>query len=122
MLSWAAGGAVRVESEGADVRGFIRTGRAVAAVTVLALLAAGAWGAGAGATVPPKNCGLTTVNSKRYQIKADQIRCGTAMTYARRYLSRHARPSGYRCTDFGSTTKLKFRCAKGKRVFFAIKR
>ena len=60
--------------------------------------------------------------SKRYQIKADQIRCATAKTYARRYLSRHSRPSGYRCTDFTSSTKLKFRCAKGVRVFFAIKR
>ena len=78
--------------------------------------------AGASATVPPKNCGTMTVNSKRYQIKADQMRCATAKTYSRRYLSTHTRPSGYRCTDFSASTKLKFRCAKGVRVFFAIKR
>jgi hypothetical protein len=93
----------------------------VAALLVLLVLLL-AYAATAPATVPPKNCGITTVGGKRYQIKADQMRCGTAMTYARRYLRSHSRPSGYRCTDFASSTKLKFRCAKGVRVFFAIKR
>ena len=93
----------------------------MAAATAAALaLSAGA--TVAPATVPPKNCGITKVGSKRYQIKADQIRCSTATTYSRRYLRSHDRPSGYRCTDFGRSTKLKFRCAKGVRVFFAIKR
>ena len=92
---------------------------ATAAMAGLALL----FGATAStATVPPKNCGTKTIAGKRYQIKADQMRCRTAITYSRRYLSTHDRPSGYRCTDFGRSTKLKFRCAKGVRVFFAIKR
>lgn len=104
------------------MRGRVRTGRAATAATLLALVSAGVWGTGAGATVPPKNCGLITVNSKRYQIKADQMRCASAKTYSRRYLSRRDRPSGYRCSDFGSSTKLKFRCSKGTRVFFAIRR
>ena len=93
-----------------------------AGVGALAALGLAAGAASAPATVPPKNCGMTTVSGKRYQIKADQLRCTTAKTYARRYLRSHSRPSGYRCTDFGSSTKLKFRCAKGIRVFFAIKR
>jgi hypothetical protein len=76
---------------------------------------------GTSATVPPKNCGKITVNSKRYQIKADQMRCSTAITYSRRYLRARDRPSGYSCLNF-SGTKLKFRCSKGSRVFFAIKR
>ncbi len=76
----------------------------------------------AGATVPPKNCGMMTVKGKRYQIKADQMRCDTAESHSRRYLLSHSRPSGYRCSDFGSGTKLKFRCYRSVRVFFAIRR
>jgi len=100
----------------------IRSSRAPAAAVLLMIGTCTVIASGAGATVPPKNCGTMTVKSKRYQIKADQMRCATAKTYSRRYLSRHARPSGYRCTDFSSSTKLKFRCAKGVRVFFAIRR
>ena len=49
------------------------------------------------------------------------MRCSTAITYSRRYLRARDRPSGYSCLNF-SGTKLKFRCSKGNRVFFAIKR
>jgi hypothetical protein len=87
-------------------------------VLAVALTAAPA----ATATVPPKNCGMLTVKSKRYQIKADQMRCRTAKSYSRTYLRTHARPSGYRCADYGGGTKLKFRCSKQVRVFFAIRR
>jgi hypothetical protein len=87
-----------------------------------ALLATGLMATGAGATVPPKDCGKITVKSKRYQIKADQMRCDTAKTYSRRYLSRHARPSGYRCRSYSGGTALKFRCSKRVKVFFAIRR
>ena len=88
------------------------------AVLLLAVLLAPV----AGATVPPKTCGMITVKSKRYQIKADQMSCSTAKTYSRRYLRRHARPSGFRCADFKSGTALKFRCSKRIKVFFAIRR
>ena len=91
-----------------------------ALVAVLALAAVSA--PGAGATVPPKNCGMISVKSKRFQIKADQITCRTAKTYSRRYLSSHSRPSGYRCSDYSKATKLRFRCSKSVRVFFAIRR
>jgi hypothetical protein len=74
------------------------------------------------ATVPPKNCGMLGFSGKRYQIKADQIRCTTAKTYSRRYLRSKDRPSGYRCSNYGASTKLKFRCRKGVRTFFAIRR
>ncbi|MGH2947417.1 MAG: hypothetical protein ACRDPC_14385 [Solirubrobacteraceae bacterium] len=74
------------------------------------------------APVEPRNCGMITVKGKRYQIKADQVRCRTAKTRARRYLRSQARPSGYRCRSYDSSTKLKFRCWKGKRVYFAIRR
>ena len=94
----------------------------VAAATAMAGLALLFGATASTATVPPKNCGMQKVSGKRYQIKADQMRCSTAITYSRRYLRTHDRPSGYRCADFGSSTKLKFRCAKGVRVFFAIKR
>ena len=87
-------------------------------VLVAVALSAGA----AGAIVPPTNCGMQHVSGKRYQIKADQLRCRTAKRYSRSYLSAGRRPSGYRCRNYrASQTKLKFRCAKGIHVFFAIR-
>jgi hypothetical protein len=74
------------------------------------------------AIVPPSDCGRLTVKAKRYNIKADQLRCRTARSYASRYLSKRRRPPGYRCRDFSGETKLKFRCARGIQVFFAIRR
>jgi hypothetical protein len=74
------------------------------------------------AIVPPTDCGIITVKGKRYDIKADQLRCRTAKPYASRYLSAHRKPSGYSCRDFGKETKLKFRCSRGIKVFFAIRR
>jgi hypothetical protein len=87
-----------------------------------ALIVAGIMAPGTAATVPPKNCGTITVKGKRYQIKADQMRCDTAKTYSRRYLRRRARPSGYRCRSYSGGTALKFRCSKRVKVFFAIRR
>jgi hypothetical protein len=74
------------------------------------------------AIVPPTDCGVISVKGKRYDIKADQLRCKTAKPYASRYLSTRHRPSGYTCRNFGAETKLKFRCSRGIKVFFAIKR
>jgi hypothetical protein len=88
----------------------------------MALVAVLVLGPVAGATVPPKNCGMLSVKGKRYQIKADQMRCSSAKTYSRRYLRSHSRPSGYSCRDYSGSTKLKFRCTKRVRVFFAIRR
>jgi hypothetical protein len=88
----------------------------IAALTVVALTAVQA-----GATVPPKNCGNITVKSRAYQIKADQVRCPTAKRYAKRYLSVRDAPSGWRCRDYRSS-RMKFRCTRGVRVVFAIKR
>ena len=90
----------------------------VAAATAISLVTA----VEAGATVPPRNCGIIGVGGKRFQIKADQIRCTTAKSHSRRYLSTGSKPPGYRCRNYGSYTKLKFRCSKGDRLFFAIRR
>jgi hypothetical protein len=76
----------------------------------------------ASAIVPPVDCGMLTVDGRRYNIKADQIRCSTAKPYARRYLATSRKPAGYRCRNYSSRTKLKFRCSRGVKVFFAIKR
>jgi hypothetical protein len=73
------------------------------------------------AIVPPSDCGMLTVKAKRYNVKADQLRCPTARSYASQYLATRHRPRGYRCRDFGRETKLKFRCARGIQVFFAIR-
>jgi hypothetical protein len=87
-----------------------------------ALALTGAAGPAARATVPPVDCGALTVKGKRYTVKADQIRCADARTYTRRYLGERRRPAGFRCANYTSSTKLRFRCSKGVRVFFAIRR
>jgi hypothetical protein len=87
---------------------------------MLALMVALAPGQ-AWAPVPPKNCGMLAAKGKRFNIKADQLRCKTARTYARRYLARH-RLRGYSCREYGGGTKIEFRCSKGRKVVFAIRR
>ena len=80
-------------------------------------------GAGAAwAPVPPRNCGMLEAGGKRFNIKADQIRCRRARRYARRYLVQHVKPSGYSCRKYGRETSIAFRCSKGVRVLFAIRR
>ncbi len=93
-------------------------------LVVLALTCAGLilTGPEAGAIVPPSDCGTLTVEGKRYNVKADQLRCSTVRTYARTYLATGRRPRGFGCRNYTSATKLKFRCAKRVQVFFAIRR
>ena len=74
------------------------------------------------APVAPRNCGMMTIEGKRYQVKADQIRCKRAKSWTRRYLADGVRPQGYSCKNYGSSTALRFRCRRGERVFFAIRR
>lgn len=75
----------------------------------------------AGAVVPPRDCGTLKHGSKRYNVKADQLRCSTAKDHTKRYLSSRRKPSGYKCKRY-SDSKLEFRCVKGKATFFAIRR
>jgi hypothetical protein len=77
--------------------------------------------AGSDGIVPPRNCGKMSVGGRTYNIKADQIRCRRARRYAKMYLTSHSKPSGYSCRTY-SGSALKFRCAKGIHVYFAIKR
>ena len=91
------------------------------AAVVCAAVALALTSASAPAIVPPRDCGFTTVKHKRYNIKADQLRCKTAVPYARTYLGRRKKPKGFRCQNYSGGTKLKFRCSKGVKVFFAIK-
>jgi len=74
-----------------------------------------------GAIVPPRNCGKMNVSGRTYNIKADQLRCTRARRYAKRYLTSRWRPTGYSCRTY-SNSALKFRCAKGIRVYYAIRR
>ena len=95
--------------------------------TLVAMLVAGVLSgamllpAGTGAIVPPRNCGNMGVNGKTYNIKADQLRCTRARRYAKRYLTSRSKPSGYSCRTY-SNSALKFRCAKGIHVYYAIRR
>lgn len=100
----------------------MRAIRVIVATTALVALAVALTPGSAWAPVPPKNCGMVAAKGKRFNIKADQIRCTTARRHAKRYLRYGRRPSGYSCNTFGSSTRIKFRCAKGQRTLFAIRR
>jgi hypothetical protein len=100
-----------------EVRGFLTCALAGALLLVVAVTS--------DAIVPPKNCGTITVKHRRYQIKADQLPCSTAKTYASRYLSTGTRPRGYKCHRY-SGSALVARCentrANPDRTIFIIKR
>lgn len=100
----------------------VSRGRLAAFALVMAVAAPAAVAPHSVAIVPPAECGTMTVKAKRYTIKADQLRCPVARLHAKRYLSRATKPSGYTCRDYGAETKLKFRCSRGVKVFFAIRR
>ena len=96
----------------------LRASAAVVSALALVLVAAPP----APAPVPPRDCGMLDARGKRYNVKADQVRCRTARSYAKDYLVRSRTPSGYRCRDYGRATSIEFRCSKGSRVIFAIRR
>jgi hypothetical protein len=97
------------------------TRAAVSLIGVCLLLSAVVLTASAGAIVPPRNCGNLAVHGRTYNIKADQIRCRPARRYAKRYLVSHWKPSGYSCRTYRHSA-LRFRCAKGIHVYYAIRR
>jgi hypothetical protein len=100
------------------VRGTRGIAVVVAALALAVVLAPGkAW-----APVPPRDCGMLDVRGKRFNVKADQIRCRIARRYTKSYLTSARAPTGFRCRDYGRETKIEFRCTKGDRVLFAIRR
>lgn len=80
----------------------------------------------AGAIVPPRDCKYMTIKGKRYNIKADQLKCTSARKYAQTYLTKRRKPRGYKCVRGSSGSKLAFNCVAKRynpdRAFFAIKR
>ena len=65
-----------------------------------------------------------TVKRHRYTIKADQLPCSQARTYAARFLGHNRRPPGYRCQRYKGSA-LVARCvntrANPDRTIFMIK-
>lgn len=100
----------------------MKRGRILAILTLTVALTVALAPGQAWAPVAPRDCGFMQANGKTYNIKADQIRCPRARRYARRYLESHQRPPGYSCRDYGRGTSIKFRCTKGAKVLFAIRR
>jgi hypothetical protein len=81
----------------------------VAAFAVAALtLSAGP----ADAIVPPKDCKTIKVKGKRYNIKADQIKCTTARDYAGDYLRSRQVHRRWKCYSYKytSTNHLVLKC------------
>ena len=94
-----------------------------AVFAVVAMLGSGVIPASQAAMpVPPRDCGMLDVGGKRFNVKSDQIRCRTARRYARSYLVSADAPRGFSCRDYGRETRIRFRCSKGAKVLFAIRR
>jgi hypothetical protein len=74
------------------------------------------------AVVPPKDCGRIKANHHQHDIKADQMPCKTARRDSRRFIEDGRKPKGFSCQKYGHDTQLEFRCEKGIKVFFAIRR
>ena len=72
------------------------------------------------APVPPKDCGYIKAKGKRYNIKADVVRCRKARKVSRRYMTGGG--SGrFSCQRY-TGTNIKARCVKGKAIIYVIKR
>ena len=90
---------------------------------VLAAAVAAVLSLPASATVPPNNCGRTTVKGQRYEIKTHQVTCKRGKPMARSYLRSGRRPKGWSCRNYSArVTKFRFICRRGARDFFAIRR
>ena len=101
----------------------LRSGRHCVLALVLATMAVALASAlPASAVVPPTNCGNVKVKGDKFNVKADQIRCKKAKRFAVDYLKHKDHPRGYKCENYGAGTRIEFRCAKGIKVFFAIRR
>lgn len=85
------------------------------------VLAGGGPVAPAHATVPPTDCGFLTAKGHRYNVKTHLVSCRRARDWSKAYLVRNRRPAGWRCRRYADTA-LVFRCRRGGRDFFAIKR
>jgi hypothetical protein len=93
------------------------------AVITISLALAVALAPQAWAPVPPRDCGTLEANGKRFNVRAHQIRCRTARRHARGYLESRDAPRGYSCRRYPRhETSVAFRCTKGERVLFAIRR
>ena len=91
------------------------------AAVCVAVLSTSAAPPPADAIVPPTDCHNITVKGHRYNIKADQLRCATAKRYSTSYLRSGHKPSGYTCQK-PRGSKIAFRCWRGIKTFFAIRR
>ena len=95
----------------------------VRAILLLTLALALAAAVPASAVVPPTSCGTSKIGRTNYSIKADKVSCTFAREWSRNYLLRNRRPSGYTCRKYDPReTRIRFRCYRGTKSFFAIRR
>jgi hypothetical protein len=96
----------------------------LAALAAVAALAAAIFATNVHAIVPPKDCGRMTVSHKHWHIKADQISCKRARSYAKAYIAHHTRPPHYSCHRYKGSA-LYAKCvntrANPDRTIFIIK-
>ena len=75
------------------------------------------------APVVPKNCGTVRAGGGSYTVKAHVVSCRSARGMARSYLGRGSRPRGWSCRKYPRrVTRIRFRCTRGARFVFAVRR
>lgn len=70
--------------------------------------------------VPPRDCNFMTVKGKRYNVKADQMRCQKARKIAKRVLTGRG-AKGFTC-QANPSDEIRYYCRKGNRYIFVNKR
>jgi hypothetical protein len=89
-----------------------------AAVAVLATVAIGQ-PQPAGAVHASKNCGIVSVGSRDYRVRAQKVECDRALRGAKRYLRKGAGLSGFSCD--APDGRLEFFCKDGTKVYWAVR-
>jgi hypothetical protein len=97
-----------------------------AARSFVCLLALGALIAAFGAAAPAqafhsvKPCGVKTIGSHRYRVRAQVISCAFAKKWTLRFVRNGSHPSNFKCTRV-SGGKIPFYCRAGYASYFLIK-
>lgn len=92
-------------------------------LVVLAVATAALAAGDAAAVVPPTNCGTVKLGARSYAVKTHSVSCSFARTWTVRYIRYNRRPSGWTCRKYDPReTRIRFRCYRGSRDFFAIRK
>jgi hypothetical protein len=75
------------------------------------------------ATMPPKKCGIITVNGRDFAVRGHLLECRFSRRQSRAFLAHGTHPAGWTCRRYPRRlTKIAFSCRRGGREYYAIRR